>query len=453
MPKRLNPYSVTEKEGVIYVQKIVNSMRCIWRPTPNDDYGLDGEIEIASHGEVTGRLIKVQVKSGTSYFTNRKGNSFDVLIEPSDLDYWLQSNLPVILIVYDPKRELAFWKSVKQYVATHPEATTAAHRITFSSRSDKFQRESFGPLCRLAFPDEVELTEFLKDKVTERIYSNLLPVISLPPSVYTLSLSNSRLADIDAEDSFGGSNHFAPIPGGHVTFCDPSKAGVPYANAIISSSIKLHSTTDLLANKDMRNAIVRLFNNALFAMLGEIGFLVKDRRLFYFTPAPNNMPRTIKWEPMRRSSAERKVAYPYVGKRTGQVAFWVHHAARISFRHVARKWFLMLTPAYVFTRDGVSYLLSKDAGALATSRMSHERNYQVLNHLFFWAWFLKGGREFILIPCGSSQITVCSDYATGTASFGIGTDRRTLESILSSESYDVEWQELEDDRAEAGDDT
>ena len=143
-----------------------------------------------------------------------------------------------------------------------------------------------------------------------------------------------------------------------------------------------------------------------------------------------------------RSVATRSVAYPYVGKKTGNVAFWVHHACRVQFKEVGGDIFLHLIPAYVFTRDGVNYVHSDDAGSLSTSRKSHERNYQVLNHLFFWSWFLRSGLQNIVIPCAAESIEIAPRLATTIAKFGIGTDKKTLAAILKSE-YDVNWQELE----------
>jgi hypothetical protein len=124
--------------------------------------------------------------------------------------------------------------------------------------------------------------------------------------------------------------------------------------------------------------------------------------------------------------------------------FWVHHSLRTKFRNVGGEWFLILEPGYVFTRDGSSFIQASDAGALSTSRMSQERNYQVINHLYFWAWFLRNGKKDISIPCGNQNLVVDSDLANGVANFGIGTDKKTLSTILNSD-YDLNWSDLEED--------
>ena len=193
-----------------------------------------------------------------------------------------------------------------------------------------------------------------------------------------------------------------------------------------------------------------LWNKFLQRALVSKGLLAKDAHRVYFGPNPDGTPRTLIWTPQRRSTATRSVAYPYYGKKTGRVAFWVHHACRLSFRQVGGTYFLNLVPSYVFTRDGTEFVDAADAGSLTTSRKSHERNYQVLNHLYFWTWFLADGGAEIVVPCGDEPILVTPTLASGRAGFGIGTDKKTLTSILGSDP-DVDWAELESEQQEQED--
>jgi hypothetical protein len=114
MNKYFNPKRKTANQGVAYVQKIVDEMDCVWRPTPNDDVGLDGEIELGKDGAATAKLVKAQVKSGLSYIRNPTGTSFDFYANPKDLHYWSGANVPVILVVYDPAKGEGYWKPTLQ---------------------------------------------------------------------------------------------------------------------------------------------------------------------------------------------------------------------------------------------------------------------------------------------------------------------------------------------------
>jgi Domain of unknown function (DUF4365) len=195
--KRLNRNAPQEKNGLIYVMRVVNEMECIWRPTPNDDTGFDGEIELAHGGTVSGRILKVQVKSGLSYFVNRIGTSFEFSARESDVNYWTAANVPVILVLFDPAKGEGYWKAMKPYLAKNPPSADMSYRVKFSRTRDKFIRQSFTALCGSAFEDdEAGLTNYLKDKIFETLHSNLLPVVAGPTNMYLFQVSDSRLAEM-----------------------------------------------------------------------------------------------------------------------------------------------------------------------------------------------------------------------------------------------------------------
>lgn len=154
--KRLNRNMPQEKNGLIYVMKVVNEMECIWRPTPNDDTGFDGEIELAHDGNVSAKILKVQVRSDSSYLVNRVGTTFEFVAREADVAYWRESNVPVILVVYDPSKAEGYWKSMKPYLAKNPSSAGVGYRVKFSRTRDKFVKQSFTALCGAAFENAAQ---------------------------------------------------------------------------------------------------------------------------------------------------------------------------------------------------------------------------------------------------------------------------------------------------------
>lgn len=445
--KKLNRNLPQEKNGLIYVMKVVNEMECIWRPTPNDDTGFDGEIELAHGGSVSGRILKVQVKSGPSYFVNRIGTSFEFAASEADIQYWSATNMPVVLVLFDPMKGEGYWKAMKPHLAKHPPSAGTSYRVKFSRVRDRFVRQSFTALCGSAFEnDEAGLTDYLKDKIYETLHSNLLPVSSGPASMHLFQVSDARLAEM-GDASVGCLRHTHRYKDNCYSFVDPVGPRSAVRAAVIPQTVESIPYPKYLRDGRSRHAATVLWNIALDDWLQSRGLLVKDRHRYYFPPEADAKAREITWEPQGRSTATRSVAYPYTGKKTGQVAFWVHHACRIQFKEVGGEMALHLVPAYVFTRDGASFVRADDAGALSTSRKAHERNYQVLNHLFFWSWFLRYPLQSIVIPCATEAIEIVPRLCTAIARFGVGTDKKTLAAILKSD-YDVDWQELEQETAE-----
>lgn len=106
----------TAKAGVIHVEGIVNSQGSVFRPVhQEDDFGIDGFIELVNSETVLGRLIGVQIKAGDSYLSKGK-DQFEVQVDDRHLDYWYNFMVPVILICYSPSKNLAAWVSVRDYI-------------------------------------------------------------------------------------------------------------------------------------------------------------------------------------------------------------------------------------------------------------------------------------------------------------------------------------------------
>ena len=435
--KLLNPNQPTEQLGLIFIQKFAHQIGAIWRPTPNHDYGIDGELELTDRGVVTGTIIKVQVKSGASYLKNKSQAGFSFYVDSSDASYWPNVNFPVILVVYNPVDDTGYWMDMKRYLADHPPVGSTPV-VRFSYAKHALTQKSLLALSEIAIPDEVERTEFLVDKVRETLHSNMLPVVGLPHAVYEAEFSLKRLAEADE-----GSASFAKDSGGSYRgFRDPTDETFHLKGYIDPATIKEIKYPHYLKASRSRDFAVGRWNRAMREFLFQRGLLAKDDETFYFPPNLDGTARSLTWESTRGRSPERQVAYPYIGKKSGLVAFWVHHACRIAFCEVGGHFFLRLTPAYVFTRDGEELVADREAGALSTSRKSKDRNYQVLNHLMFWLWFLRDGQDSITLTIDGTEVIVSTTFLNGEAAFGIPADEKSLIEIVAAHP-DVDWKELE----------
>ena len=78
----------TENKGILKLKELVNNNNCIYRDVPGEsDTGIDGFIEFVDAEDVTGQMIAVQVKTGSSYY-NKSKEQFELRIEKDVLDYW-----------------------------------------------------------------------------------------------------------------------------------------------------------------------------------------------------------------------------------------------------------------------------------------------------------------------------------------------------------------------------
>jgi hypothetical protein len=100
----------TERAGIIKVDTTVWRARCIWRETPLRDVGIDGQIEyVTPGGEATGRLVGVQVKSGSSHFAG----GLQYRVPAKHAAYWETFALPVILVLHHPDKDLTVWADAR----------------------------------------------------------------------------------------------------------------------------------------------------------------------------------------------------------------------------------------------------------------------------------------------------------------------------------------------------
>jgi len=104
-----------EDKGLNKIYGICIDMNAIWRPTPNHDIGIDGQIEFLEPGTnlSTGHIVAVQSKSGPSYFENQDENYVKYYAKEKHKRYWKRLKLPVVLILHNPDNDLTLYTRVK----------------------------------------------------------------------------------------------------------------------------------------------------------------------------------------------------------------------------------------------------------------------------------------------------------------------------------------------------
>ncbi len=113
----------SEGRAVRRVADIVeDDLGWIFRGAGLPDYGVDAQIEVVdADALVSGRLIGLQVKGGSSYFGEPSGGEGWTFRDSNHhLAYWLGHSLPVIVVLVDPNRR-AFWQVISTKTATEHE--------------------------------------------------------------------------------------------------------------------------------------------------------------------------------------------------------------------------------------------------------------------------------------------------------------------------------------------
>ncbi|HSH03551.1 MAG TPA: DUF4365 domain-containing protein [Anaerolineae bacterium] len=105
---------LTERIGVSAVQEIfLRDFGWMFREQPILDIGIDAHVEIANDRISTSKLIAMQIKSGSSYFEKREKDEYiNYYGDLEHLNYWRKYSLPVIVVLYNVDRDIAYWEAV-----------------------------------------------------------------------------------------------------------------------------------------------------------------------------------------------------------------------------------------------------------------------------------------------------------------------------------------------------
>jgi hypothetical protein len=129
------------REGVHFVgYQTVRELGWVFREQPMPEYGIDAQLELVQAGRTSGNLIAVQIKSGRSYFTRSDEIGFLYYGKPEHLEYWSAYAIPVVIVLYDPSAQEAYWQAVTDEGVTRTErgwhiTIPVTQRFDFSATS------------------------------------------------------------------------------------------------------------------------------------------------------------------------------------------------------------------------------------------------------------------------------------------------------------------------------
>lgn len=109
----------TGRKGLNILTRIIES-EFGWIVRPNhqeDDFGIDAFLDVIIDGFVTGKSIAVQIKSGNSYLQEIDDDYWQFIGKKKHLNYYLNHDIPVLIILVDEQKEVAYWEICKiEYV-------------------------------------------------------------------------------------------------------------------------------------------------------------------------------------------------------------------------------------------------------------------------------------------------------------------------------------------------
>jgi hypothetical protein len=376
--------------GVTLIQRVVQEMGFLWYPTGGTEAGIDGTIEIRHKetGEATNLIIQVQSKASDGPFQAETATGFEYLCAERDIDYWMNGNTPVILIRSRPSRNEAYWISIQHYFADP--ATRASRKIQFDKSANRFDVSSRTQLEALALPISTGI-DLGSEPRNEIIYSDLVPVRSLPECYYTARTEFANQKSVLAELA-SSRKHF---PRGFVihgkTIYSFHDLGEGTWSAVCEAgTVERNTTADWAhtAEPQQSRLFVELLNATLRDQLYGDGISFSKMEDCFFMRGGEDLKDQSRSYESRRKAATRTVFKAYRSKKDKeQISYYRHAAFSGRFVCYGGSWYLQITPTYRFTKDGFR---SSHLSALALSGIKRlENNQAVHGQVVMWASLLR----------------------------------------------------------------
>lgn len=178
--KTISGQSVTGQQGINLIERVVLEMGSRWTPSGPNEVGIDGYIELFDPNSRQSLGITVAVQSKVVNAIAENANlTFDYWCDRDDLEYWLNGNTPVILVVSNLKSQEAYWVSIKDYFKEW--TATTPPRVTFVKSRQRFVRDCLRQLTKVgATKSGLYLAPSRRQ---EALHTNLLPLQACPPTI------------------------------------------------------------------------------------------------------------------------------------------------------------------------------------------------------------------------------------------------------------------------------
>lgn len=301
------------------------------------------------------------------------------------------------------------------------------------------------------------------DLVEETLPCNLLPIINIPEFVWLApisrqlrgpksknSISKETLKEKIrfAQTERGEARPFMPAFLRHgeslLSFHNLEAEEGPLAPVVDIQRAQRLAVANMAEDPDLYKLLMTLLNMTVQRHCFHVGLLTADgdlQKRFLFPALQPRTDRTYSW---RASARPRTVAKFYFDK-AGGVKFCRHIAAKLPVIYLGRKYYVHISPTWVFTKDGTQATLLRGPklGVLAMRWTGRERNLQILYHSRFWSYVLSDRRSLIRMHAGDQTMLVDTRPAFIRLDVGIANDRANLDSLIYNLSDDFDWRAFE----------
>jgi Domain of unknown function (DUF4365) len=346
--------------------------------------GVDGTIEFRdpTTGRMLGKTVAVQVKTTAGGTYTREDNTgFEYLVKTEDLEYWSNTNLPVVIILLRLSDQSMYWKDVSTG------AQGDERLLKFEKVADKLDAASIDRMAQLSV-ERGKLGSFVPPmRSGELAHLNLMRII-LPEDLFV------------AESPFKSGRDAVPTLVGHdgryfdwmirgrrfVSFRNPRGTGVE--KIVEPESIEAVGTEHVALSDDPEDEVImiellRRTMEEQFA--GDLAY-DKETRAFHFRPPEPLVSREYRYRSLKEMTSATVVQLYPDRKKPDRLNNVRHHAFAPRFERIGDDWYVSITPTFFFSENGSRP--HRFASILLAGKKRLDRNGSVRGQVLLWRHFL-----------------------------------------------------------------
>lgn len=351
--KKITPQQLSGQAGAALFTARILGVGLSFHATGALDAGIDGFIELRDPetSEVRAQFIASQIKTIQTLSENN-GETFSYLGSERNLEYWLQSNTPGILVVVNLEIERIWWKSLQGYFEELERRRQ--RKVVFDFAADLLAGDSVQRFADIvsAFARPGLITPSCRAE--ESLDTNLLKV--LHPEM--LHVAPTDLSYGEIREALMRHQEYPPRDwiehDGYIIsfrdltdplFEDACEAGAAEA---IDACEWWESDGDVAERR-----FVNLLGRCLSERTHErLSFHRQKRFHFFKADRRGGIERTISYQSFQNRTQRKVVSAHGRGKDGKGAAYYRHQGFFPRFVMFGGDWHLAVEPTYHFTRDG-----------------------------------------------------------------------------------------------------
>jgi hypothetical protein len=385
--KKLSEQQIIGQQGVHLLGGRLLSVGLSFQSSGPLDAGIDGFLELRdpSTGEVRAQWITAQLKTQKEgRFVEETDEGFSYICRQQDLDYWLGSNVPMVLFVARLSDGRIFWKAIHTWFSDADRRRS--RKVVFDKSKDELNQASLPGFAATVASFSTPGRIVPSTHIEESLNGNLLKV-SFPARLHvaetTLNYTEVRETLVEGY----GNPPFDWVLHGKRIYSFRDISMPPFRDVIEEDSEDTIETTQWIDSdgEATRHLFVQLLNRTLSEIVREPLQFWRDKRYLFFKLPRGKQTWSYSYRSFEKQTS-RDVVKAYTHKGNEKPSYYRHDAFHANFIRIAGEWYLAVEPTYHFTSDGYHEF------RYASDRMSGikrlETNQSVRGHIGMWTAFL-----------------------------------------------------------------